>query len=124
MPSENIIRLAVSDTGKGIAPERQSSVFDSFTSGDTRGAKSGSGAGALLRRAARRRRGRRKIGPGRRHHGASATFPETASPKTPRTELELGPEAVAALRSDLTSNLGLTEAPWLQRRGRLRLLLA
>ena len=94
VPSENIIRLAVSDNGKGIAPERQSSVFDSFTSGDTRGA----GLGLALVRSFVELHGgdvKMKSSPG---SGTSVIchLPETASPKTPRAELELGPEAVAA----------------------------
>lgn len=94
VPSENIIRLAVSDTGKGIAAERQSSVFDSFTSGDTRGA----GLGLALVRSFVELHGgdvKMKSSPGT---GTSVIchLPETASPKALRAELELGPEAVAA----------------------------
>ena len=94
VPSENIIRLAVSDTGKGIAPERQSSVFDSFTSGDTRGAGLGL---ALVRSFVELHGGDVKM---KSATGAGTTvichLPETAAPKMPRAELELGPEAVAA----------------------------
>jgi signal transduction histidine kinase len=94
VPSENIIRLAVSDNGKGIAPERQSSVFDSFTSGDTRGAGLGL---ALVRSFVELHGGDVKM---KSATGAGTTvichLPETASPKAPRAELELGPEAVAA----------------------------
>jgi signal transduction histidine kinase len=94
VPSENIIRLAVSDNGKGIAPERQSSVFDSFTSGDTRGA----GLGLALVRSFVELHGgdvKMKSSPG---SGTSVIchLPEMASPRASRTELELGPEAVAA----------------------------
>jgi len=94
VPSENIIRLAVSDNGKGIAPERQSSVFDSFTSGDTRGA----GLGLALVRSFVELHGgdvKMKSSPG---SGTSVIchLPETASPKGPRVELELATEAVAA----------------------------
>jgi signal transduction histidine kinase len=94
VPSENIIRLAVSDNGKGIAAERQSSVFDSFTSGDTRGA----GLGLALVRSFVELHGgdvKMKSSPGA---GTSVIchLPEMASPKAPRIELELTPEAVAA----------------------------
>jgi signal transduction histidine kinase len=94
VPSENIIRLAVSDNGKGIAPERQSSVFDSFTSGDTRGA----GLGLALVRSFVELHGgdvKMKSSPG---SGTSVIchIPETAAPRTARLELELGPDAVAA----------------------------
>jgi signal transduction histidine kinase len=94
VPSENIIRLAVSDTGKGIAPERQSSVFDSFTSGDTRGA----GLGLALVRSFVELHGgdvKMKSTPGA---GTSVIchLPETAAPKAPRPELELTPEAIGA----------------------------
>ena len=94
VPSENMIRLSVSDNGKGIAPERQSSVFDSLPSGDTRGARLGL---ALVRSFVELHGGyvMLKSSPG------AGTFvichlPETASPRAPRAELELGPEAVAA----------------------------
>jgi signal transduction histidine kinase len=95
VPSENIIRLAVSDNGKGIAAEKQSSVFDSFTTGgDTRGAGLGL---ALVRSFVELHGGDVKIksAPGT---GTSVIcqLPETAAPKASRTELELGPEAVAA----------------------------
>ncbi len=94
VPSENIIRLAVSDNGKGIAPERQSSVFDSFTSGDTRGA----GLGLALVRSFVELHGgdvKMKSSPG---SGTSVIchLPEMASPKGPRVELDLAAEAVPA----------------------------
>ena len=93
VPGENIIRLAVSDNGKGIAPERQSSVFDSFTTGDTRGAGLGL---ALVRSFVELHGGDVKIksAPGA---GTSVIcqLPEMAAPKTARGELELGPAAVA-----------------------------
>jgi signal transduction histidine kinase len=94
VPSENIIRLAVSDNGKGIAPDRQSSVFDSFSTGDTRGA----GLGLALVRSFVELHGgdvKLKSSPGA---GTSVIchLPETTSAKVPRAELELGPEAVAA----------------------------
>ncbi len=96
VPSENIIRLAVSDNGKGIAPDRQSSVFDSFIS-DTRGAGLGL---ALVRSFVELHGGDVKIksAPGA---GTSVIcqLPEMASPRTGRTELELGPEAVAGQTS-------------------------
>jgi signal transduction histidine kinase len=91
---DGVVRLSVSDTGKGIAPERQSSVFDSFTSGDTRGAGLGL---ALVRSFVELHGGYVMI---KSAPGAGTTvichLPETASPKAPRSELELGPEAVAA----------------------------
>ncbi len=95
VPSENIIRLAVSDNGKGIAADKQSSVFDSFTTGgDTRGAGLGL---ALVRSFVELHGGDVKI---KSQPGAGTSvicqLPETAAPKGPRTELELGPEAVAA----------------------------
>jgi len=95
VPSENIIRLAVSDNGKGIAADKQSSVFDSFTTGgDTRGAGLGL---ALVRSFVELHGGDVKIksAPG---SGTSVIcqLPETAAPKSARAELELGPEAVAA----------------------------
>lgn len=93
VPSEGIIRLAVSDNGKGIALERQSSVFDSFTTGDTRGAGLGL---ALVRSFVELHGGDVKIksAPG---SGTSVIcqLPETAHPRSARTELELGPSAVA-----------------------------
>jgi len=93
VPGENIIRLAVSDNGKGIAPEKQSSVFDSFTTGDTRGAGLGL---ALVRSFVELHGGDVKIksAPG---SGTSVIcqLPETAHPKAVRTELELGPAALA-----------------------------
>jgi signal transduction histidine kinase len=96
VPSENIIRLAVSDNGKGIAPDRQSSVFDSFIS-DTRGAGLGL---ALVRSFVELHGGDVKIksAPGA---GTSVIcqLPEMASPRAGRTELELGPEAVAGQTS-------------------------
>ena len=96
VPSESIIRLAVSDNGKGIAPDRQSSVFDSFIS-DTRGAGLGL---ALVRSFVELHGGDVKIksAPGA---GTSVIcqLPEMASPRAGRTELELGPEAVAGQTS-------------------------
>lgn len=96
VPSENIIRLAVSDNGKGIAPDRQSSVFDSFIS-DTRGAGLGL---ALVRSFVELHGGDVKIksAPGA---GTSVIcqLPEMASARAGRTELELGPEAVAGQTS-------------------------
>jgi signal transduction histidine kinase len=97
VPSENIIRLAVSDNGKGIALDRQSSVFDSFIS-DTRGAGLGL---ALVRSFVELHGGDVKIksAPGA---GTSVIcqLPETTSPRAAgRTELELGPEAVAGQTS-------------------------
>jgi signal transduction histidine kinase len=83
----------VSDNGKGIAPERQSSVFDSFTSGDTRGAGLGL---ALVRSFVELHGGDVKIksAPG---SGTSVIcqLPEMAHPRSARAELELGPSAVA-----------------------------
>jgi signal transduction histidine kinase len=94
VPSENIIRLAVSDNGKGIPAERQSSVFDSFNAGDTRGAGLGL---ALVRSFVELHGGDVKIksAPGA---GTSVIcqLPEMASPKASRGELELTPAAVAA----------------------------
>ena len=97
VPSENIIRLAVSDNGKGIALDRQSSVFDSFIS-DTRGAGLGL---ALVRSFVELHGGDVKIksAPGA---GTSVIcqLPETTSARAAgRTELELGPEAVAGQTS-------------------------
>lgn len=93
VPSENIIRLAVSDNGKGIAPERQSSVFDSFTTGDTRGAGLGL---ALVRSFVELHGGDVKI---KSQPGAGTSvicqLPEMAHLRSVRTELELGPSAVA-----------------------------
>ena len=93
VPNENIIRLAVSDNGKGIAPERQSSVFDSFTTGDTRGAGLGL---ALVRSFVELHGGDVKI---KSQPGAGTSvicqLPEMAHPKSARSELELGPAAVA-----------------------------
>jgi signal transduction histidine kinase len=95
VPSENIIRLAVSDNGKGISADRQSGVFDSFTSGDNRGAGLGL---ALVRSFVELHGGDVKIksAPGT---GTSVIcqLPEMATAKAGRTELELGLEAVAAV---------------------------
>ncbi len=91
---EGVVQLSVSDTGKGIPQERQASAFDSFTSSDNRGA----GLGLALVRSFVELHGgwvAMKSAPGA---GASVMcfLPETASPKAARTELELGPAAIAA----------------------------
>ncbi len=91
---DGVVRLAVTDTGKGIAPERQTSAFDTFTSSDNRGA----GLGLALVRSFVELHGgwvAIKSTPGR---GASVIcfLPEHVTPRTDRGELELGPAAVAA----------------------------
>lgn len=91
---DGVVRLAVSDTGKGIAPEKQSNMFDAFRSGDTRGAGLGL---ALVRSFVELHGGYVMM---KSAQGAGTTvichLPETASHKAPRPELELGPGAVAA----------------------------
>lgn len=91
---DGVVRLSVSDTGKGIAPDRQSNVFDAFRAGDTRGAGLGL---ALVRSFVELHGGYVMM---KSAQGAGTTvivhLPETASPKAPRAELELGPSSVAA----------------------------
>ncbi len=91
---DGVVRLAVTDTGKGIPPERQASAFDTFNSSDKRGA----GLGLALVRSFVELHGgwvAIKSTPGR---GASVIcfLPEHVTPKSERGELELGPSAVAA----------------------------
>jgi signal transduction histidine kinase len=92
--AEGVVQISVSDTGKGIARDRQASAFDSFTSSDNRGAGLGL---ALVRSFVELHGGWVAI---RSAPGAGATvmcfLPESASPRAPRSELELGPDAVAA----------------------------
>lgn len=86
VPGENIIRLAVSDNGKGIAADRQSSVFDSFTSGDTRGA----GLGLALVRSFVELHGgdvKMKSSPGT-GTAVICHLPEKASPRPLRGDIE------------------------------------
>lgn len=91
---DGIIRLAVSDTGKGIAPERQAGAFDSFNSGDTRGAGLGL---ALVRHFVELHGGyvMMKSSPGQ---GTTVIchLPETAAPHAANGELELRADAIAA----------------------------
>jgi signal transduction histidine kinase len=91
---DGVVQLSVSDNGKGMSQDRQSSAFDSFTSSDNRGA----GLGLALVRSFVELHGgwvAMKSAPGA---GASVMcfLPETASPRAARAELELGPAAVAA----------------------------
>jgi signal transduction histidine kinase len=91
---DGVVRLSVSDTGKGIAPEKQSNMFDAFRAGDTRGAGLGL---ALVRHFVDLHGGYVMM---KSAQGAGTTvichLPEAASPNAPRAELELGPGAVAA----------------------------
>lgn len=92
--ADGVVALSVTDTGKGMSPERQAGAFDSFNSGDTRGA----GLGLALVRSFVELHGgwvAMKSAPGA---GASVMcfLPETASPRAARGELELGPAAIAA----------------------------
>jgi signal transduction histidine kinase len=92
--TDGVIRLAVSDTGKGIAPQRQAGAFDSFNSGDTRGAGLGL---ALVRHFVELHGGwvMMKSSPG---SGTTVTchLPESASQRDQGGELQLRPDAIAA----------------------------
>lgn len=90
---EGVVQLSVTDTGRGLAGERQTGAFDSFSSGDNRGA----GLGLALVRSFVELHGgwvAMKSSPGA---GASVMcfLPETASPRAPRAELELHATAIA-----------------------------
>lgn len=91
---DGVVQLSVSDNGRGMSQDRQTSAFDSFTSSDNRGA----GLGLALVRSFVELHGgwvAMKSAPGA---GAAVMcfLPETASPRAARAELELGPAAVAA----------------------------
>ncbi len=91
---DDTIVLSVSDNGKGIPQERQAGAFDSFNSGDTRGA----GLGLALVRSFVEMHGgwvMIKSAPG---VGTTVVcnLPARAAPRSSRGELELGPAAIAA----------------------------
>jgi signal transduction histidine kinase len=93
---DGVVQLSVTDNGKGLPQDRQARAFDSFTSGDNRGA----GLGLALVRSFVELHGgwvAMKSAPGA---GAQVMcfLPEQASPKTSRTELELGPQSVATVQ--------------------------
>ena len=91
---DGVVRLQVVDTGKGLAYQDQPQAFETFTSGDNRGAGLGL---ALVRSFAELHGGwvAFKSAPGK---GATVLvcLPETASPRTGGPELELEPSSMAA----------------------------
>jgi signal transduction histidine kinase len=91
---DGVVRLSVSDNGKGIAPQRQGAAFDSFTSSDNRGA----GLGLALVRSFVQLHGGMVMIKSAPNAGTTVIchLPETASPRHARGELQLGPEAVTA----------------------------
>jgi signal transduction histidine kinase len=92
--SDGVVRLVVSDAGKGIPVDRQSSAFDSFKAGTTRGAGLGL---ALVKHFVELHGGYVML---KSAPGAGTTvichLPESASPHAARPELHLGPDAIAA----------------------------
>ncbi len=92
--ADGVVRLQVTDNGKGVAFEEQPQAFDTFTSGDRRGA----GLGLALVRSFVELHGgwvALKSTPGK---GATVLccLPEVAAPKDMPPELELGPSSIAA----------------------------
>ena len=92
--ADGVIRLQVSDNGKGVDYERQPEAFDAFTSGDNRGA----GLGLALVRSFVELHGgwvAMKSKPGK---GATVMccLPETANPVSTDSELELNSAHIAA----------------------------
>ncbi|MEM8920202.1 MAG: ATP-binding protein, partial [Pseudomonadota bacterium] len=91
---DGVVRLSVTDTGRGVAYERQAQAFDAFNSSDNRGA----GLGLALVRSFVQLHGgwvAMRSAPG---DGATVfcCLPEVAAPQIDRPELELGPASVAA----------------------------
>jgi signal transduction histidine kinase len=90
---DGTVQLSVTDNGKGLSQDRQARAFDSFTSGDNRGAGLGL---ALVKNFVELHGGwvAMKSAPGA---GAQVMcfLPEQASAKTARTELQLTPARAA-----------------------------
>ncbi|MBI1339821.1 PAS domain-containing protein [bacterium] len=89
---DGVVRLTVTDNGKGVPFDRQPSAFDSFTSGDQRGA----GLGLALVRSFVELHGGQVLMKSAPDAGTTVLcfFPETAMPRGSRGELNLGAEAV------------------------------
>ncbi len=92
--AEGVIRLQVTDTGKGVAYEQQTEAFDAFTSGDNRGA----GLGLALVRSFVELHGGWVAMKSKPNKGATVIccLPEVASPKNMPPTLELVSTNVAA----------------------------
>ncbi|ACT57896.1 sensor histidine kinase [Hirschia baltica] len=92
--AEGVIRLQVTDTGKGVAYEQQAEAFDAFTSGDNRGA----GLGLALVRSFVELHGGWVAMKSKPTKGATVIccLPEFASPKDMPPTLELANPSVAA----------------------------
>ncbi|WP_018997115.1 sensor histidine kinase [Hirschia maritima] len=92
--AEGVVRLQVTDTGKGVAYEQQTEAFDAFTSGDNRGA----GLGLALVRSFVELHGGWVAMKSKPNKGATVIccLPEVASPKDMPPTLDLANPSVAA----------------------------